>query len=131
MDDNPPASPSCAALPLHHQRTWKRTLLPWVVFTDLGNAHEAAAGYYPPSGGEWDWKAISSNARGNVMLLHGDNDPFIGLPEPRHVAASLGCELRVEEGRSHFFEPGEDLVDATYAVLERALGGDSVYLGKG
>ena len=125
------SSGAVAAMRLLETNPLAGALLVSACHTDLGNAHEAASGYYPPSGGEWDWRAISSNARGNIMLLHGDDDPFIGLTEPRHVAKSLGCELRVEEDRSHFLEPGEDLVDATYAVLERALGGDSVYLGKG
>eukprot|EP00965_Chrysotila_dentata_P198492 6178818-Pleurochrysis_carterae.AAC.3 len=50
--------------------------------TDLGYASEAAAGYYPPSGGEWQWDRIRANAGpqgGNIRILHSDNDPFIPL----------------------------------------------------
>ena len=46
------------------------------------------------------------------------------------VAAQLGgggeSVLRVERGRSHFFEAGEDLVHATYALLERAQASQAV-----
>lgn len=58
--------------------------------TDLGEESEAQAGYYPPSGGEWQWDAIKSNARGNIVVLHSDDDPFIPLTEAQHVGASLG-----------------------------------------
>ena len=88
--------------------------------TDLGMASEQAAGYYPPSGGPWQWDAIQRNAGGNVCVLHSDDDPFIPLREAEHVAKSLAAPLRVERGRLHFFEPGEDIVQAAYSLLERA-----------
>lgn len=84
--------------------------------TDLGEPTETQAGYYPPSGGEWQWDAIRENTAGNILLLHSNNDPFIPLCEPRHIAEQLKVELREIPGRSHFFEPGEDLVEAVYAV---------------
>ena len=87
--------------------------------TDLGHESERAAGYYPPSGGEWQWDKIKANA-GAIQLIHGDDDPFIGLDEPKFVAASLGCELVVRPGRSHFFTPGDDLIEAVYAVQRAA-----------
>ena len=55
------------------------------------------------------------------MLLHSDNDPFIPLAEAQHVAEQLRADLRVKPKRSHFFTPGEEIVEATYAVLERKL----------
>ena len=88
--------------------------------TDLGDAGEARSGYYPPSGGEWQWDRICSNARGNIVQLHSDNDPFIPLAEAQHVADSLGVQLRVHSGKSHFFGPCEELVEATYAALDQA-----------
>lgn len=60
------------------------------------------------------------NAGGNLCVLHSDDDPFIPLREAEHVAKSLEAPLRVERGRSHFFESGEDIVQAAYALLERA-----------
>ena len=90
--------------------------------TDLGDAVEAASGYYPPSGGPWQWDDIKRNARGNIVQLHSDNDPFIPLREAQHIAEQVGSDLRVCAGRSHFFEPGEDLVEAVYHALEAAEG---------
>ena len=54
------------------------------------------------------------------MRAPSDDDPFIPLREAEHVAKSLAAPLRVERGRSHFFEPGEDIVQAAYTLLERA-----------
>ena len=88
--------------------------------TDLGEPSETQAGYYPPSGGEWRWDAIRSNSAGNIAILHSDNDPFIPLDEPRHVASQLGVSLTVVPGRSHFFKPAEEIVQATNDVLAAA-----------
>ena len=90
--------------------------------TDLGEPSETQAGYYPPSGGEWRWDAIRENTAGNILLLHSNNDPFIPLREPRHVAEQLKVELREIPGRSHFFEPCEELVEAVYAVQAGVAG---------
>ena len=87
--------------------------------TDLGDPGEREAGYYPPSGGPWQWARIRSNAGasgGNLRVLHSDNDPFIPLAEAETVAASLGVPLTLVPGRSHFFKPCEELVRAVYDV---------------
>ena len=75
--------------------------------TDLGDDGERAAGYYPPSGGPWQWAAMMANAGGNIRLLHGTNDPFIPLHEAQHVAGMLGppSGLDVVIGASHMREP--------------------------
>jgi surfactin synthase thioesterase subunit len=89
--------------------------------TDLGDEGERAAGYYPPSGGPWLWPTIRANAGGNLAVLHSDNDPFIPLHEARHVAASLGRELRIVPGASHFFGQRQPaILDAVLAVASRA-----------
>lgn len=87
--------------------------------TDLGDAGERASGYYPPSGGPWQWEKMRSNAGasgGNIAVLHSDNDPFIPLHEAQHVASCLEVPLRVVPGRSHFFKPCEELIEAVYHV---------------
>ena len=87
--------------------------------TDLGDAGERASGYYPPSGGPWKWSRIRSNAGptgGNLLVLHSDNDPFIPRDEAEHVASSLGVPCRIVPGRSHFFKPFEELIQAVYEV---------------
>ena len=106
------SSGAVAAMRLLEEHELAGALLVSACHTDLGCESERAAGYYPPSGGPWQWEAIQRNAGGNVCVLHSDDDPFIPLREAEHVAQSLGAPLRVEKGRSHFFEPGEDLVQA-------------------
>ena len=88
--------------------------------SDLGDAGEAASNYYPPSGGPWQWEAIKRNSGGNIIQLHSDNDPFIPLAEAQHVADSLGIQLRLCPKRSHFFSPGEELVEACFDAADGA-----------
>lgn len=88
--------------------------------TDLGDASERASGYYPPSGGEWQWEKIRANAGiggGNIRILHSDDDCFIPLAEAQHVADSLRAPLHVAQGRSHFFEPYEPIFEAASEVI--------------
>lgn len=92
--------------------------------SDLGCRSERQAGWYPPSGGDWEWSKIYENAgNGNITLLHSQDDPFIPISEPRFVASSLGgnVNLREFEGESHFFYPNESILEAVYDVLEGAL----------
>ena len=116
------SSGAVAAMRLLEENKLAGALLVSACHTDLGDAHEAASGYYPPSGGPWQWEAMRANCDGNVLVLHSDNDPFIPLSEASHVAEKLGCSqlLRVAPGRSHFFDPGQDLLDAVYALLDQA-----------
>ena len=69
--------------------------------TDLGDAGEAAAGYYARP---WDWAAIRENV-GTIVQFHGDDDPFIPLAEARHVAQNLQSDYAELHARSHFFSP--------------------------
>ena len=114
------SSGAVAAMRLLEEHRLAGCVLVSACHTDLGHPGERASGYYPPSGGEWQWSRIKQNAGGNIVVLHSDNDPFIPLPEAQHVASSLGVELRVCPGRSHFFSPGEELVDACMAVADAA-----------
>lgn len=86
--------------------------------TDLGEPSEQAAAWYPPSGGDWKWHDICCNTKGNIVLLHSRDDPFIPISEPRHVASQLGVELREFDGQSHFFSPSEAIVQAVYDVAK-------------
>ena len=42
------------------------------------------------------------------------------MQQRRARARAAASPLRVERGRLHFFEPGEDIVQAAYSLLERA-----------
>ena len=88
--------------------------------TDLGDAGEQAAGYYPPGGGPWEWSKIRENAAGNIVVLHSDDDPFIPVSEAQFVADSLQVPLHVKPGRSHFFSEGDDLVQACMQAADAA-----------
>ena len=74
--------------------------------TDLGVPSEAAAGYYARP---WEWAAIRANAA-FIAQFHAPDDPFIPLHEARHVAENLGSTLTELPGRSHFFEPFDELL---------------------
>lgn len=112
------SSGAVAAMRLLEERRLAGCVLVSACHTDLGDAGEAAAGYYPPSGGPWQWETIRSNANGNIVVLHSDNDPFIPLAEAQHVASQLGARMHVCPGRSHFFSPGEELYEACIAVAD-------------
>merc|ERR1719424_509141 len=77
--------------------------------TDLGHPGERASGYYPPSGGPWDWDAIRRNA-GWIVQFHSRDDPLVPVQEGRLVAKELGSEYKELDGHSHFFEPFEELL---------------------
>jgi hypothetical protein len=62
-----------------------------------------------------DWGCLPPS-----IELHSDNDPFISLAEAQHVADSLGISLRMCPGRSHFFSPGEELIQACFTVADAA-----------
>ena len=115
------SSGAVAAMRLLEEHQLAGCVLVAACHTDLGDAGEAASGYYPPSGGAWKWDSIRANAGANganIVILHSDNDPFIPLGEAQHVADSLRVPLNVCPGRSHFFSAGEDLVEACFAVAD-------------
>ena len=114
------SSGAVAAMRLLEEHRLAGCVLVSACHTDLGDAGEAASGYYPPSGGEWKWSQIRENSGGNIVILHSDNDPFIPISEAQHVAEKLGVPLRVHPGRSHFFAAGEDLVEACLAAADAA-----------
>ena len=118
------SSGAVAAMRLLEEQKLAGCVLVSSCHTDLDDAGEAASGYYPPSGGPWQWDKIRENAGrsgGNIIVLHSDNDPFIPVDEARHVASKLSVPLTECPGRSHFFGPGEDLYEAVMAVVDSAI----------
>jgi len=79
--------------------------------SDLGDEGERASGYYPPSGGPWDWGAIRRNA-GWIVQFHSSDDGLVPVREGRAVAKELQSEYHELDGHSHFFEPFGELLDA-------------------
>jgi predicted alpha/beta hydrolase family esterase len=114
------SSGAVAALRLLEDNKLAGAVLVSSCHTDLGDAGEQAAGYYPPKGGNWKWPNIRDNAGGNIVVLHSDNDPFIPIAEAQFVADSLHVPLHVKPGRSHFFSPGEDIYEACMQAADAA-----------
>lgn len=96
-----------AAMRLAEKVRLKGIVLVAACHTDLGHEGERQAGWYPPSGGEWDWKAIKANVEW-IVQFHSTDDPFIDVSEARHVAKQLESEYYEMKGKSHFFEPFEE-----------------------
>merc|ERR1719316_2196026 len=79
--------------------------------TDLGDEGERASGYYPPSGGPWQWEKIREHA-GWIVQFHSADDHLVPVAEGRTVAAELQSDFRELDGHSHFFEPFAELLAA-------------------
>ena len=77
------------------------------------HSHAPSRARAPPPQGyysrPWEWAAIRANA-GFIAQFHAPDDPFIPLAEARHVAENLGSTLTELPGRSHFFEPFDELL---------------------
>jgi len=82
--------------------------------TDLDDAGERASGYYPPSGGPWNWEVIKRNC-GWIVQFHSKDDHLVPVQEGRVVAKELGSEYHELNGHSHFFEPFEELLEVLRA----------------
>mmetsp|Transcript_13880 Transcript_13880/g.18128 ORF Transcript_13880/g.18128 Transcript_13880/m.18128 type:complete len:222 (+) Transcript_13880:77-742(+) len=95
-------------------------------YSDLGDAHERASGYYPqPSSnknknGETNpylFEAMTSNCK-IWHQFHSNNDPFIPLHEAEKIRDGLGQfnTYHMLPGRSHFFELSPELIDVVVSL---------------
>lgn len=92
-------------------------------YTDLGDAHERASGYYPQKrsdGGEsnpYQFVEMQTNCK-NWHQFHSDDDPFI----PLHEAEQIRRGLRLTDtyymlpGRSHFFQYSPEVLDVVLSL---------------
>jgi uncharacterized protein len=74
-----------------------------VCHTDLGDAFEAASGYYRDP---WQWQRIRDNQRW-IAIYHSTDDPLIPVAEARFVAKQLKCSYFEFTDRSHFNQSRE------------------------
>ena len=74
------------------------SILVGVCHTDLGDADEAASGYYAAP---WRWDLIRDHQQW-IAIYHSTDDPHIPAAEPRHVAAQLKCSYFEFADRGHF-----------------------------
>jgi len=76
------------------------SILVGVCHTDLGDAGEAASGYYSAP---WRWDLIRDHQQW-IAIYHSTDDPHIPAAEPRHVAARLRCSYFEFGDRGHFVD---------------------------
>lgn len=79
------------------------SVLVGVCHTDLGDAFEAASGYYREP---WQWRKIRDHQQW-VAIYSSTDDPHIPIAEPRFVAAQLGCSYYEFTDRGHFVDTRE------------------------
>lgn len=87
-------------------------------YSDLGDAHERASGYYPQTkkDGTEDNSYLFDVMKGNCKhwwQFHSDDDPFIPLYEAEKIKGGLGLSTTycMLPGRSHFFEFAPEILD--------------------
>ena len=92
-------------------------------YSDLGDAHERASGYYPQPAstnnnedGETNpylFDDMKKNCN-NWHQFHSDDDPFIPLYEAERIRDGLGLTdtYYMLPGRSHYFDYSPELLDA-------------------
>lgn len=92
-------------------------------YSDLGNAHERASGYYPAKSenGEeanpYQFHEMKKNCK-NWFQFHSDNDPFIPLFEAERIRVGLGLTdtYKLLPGRSHYFDYSPEILDAILSL---------------
>jgi len=88
-------------------------------YSDLGDAHERASGYYPgrKSNGVEENPYLFDKMKQNCQnwyQFHSDDDPFIPLREAEQIRDGLGLSSTYSmlPGRSHFFDFSDEILDA-------------------
>lgn len=76
------------------------SVLVGVCHTDLGDAGEAASGYYAAP---WQWDRIRSHQQW-IGIFQSVDDPHIPVAEARFVAAQLRCRYFEFTDRGHFVD---------------------------
>ena len=94
-------------------------------YSDLGDAHERASGYYPQKKANrveqnpYLFERMRKNCK-NWYQFHSDDDPFIPLREAELIRDGLGLSSTyvMLRGRSHFFEFSPEILNA---VIELSI----------
>lgn len=112
------SSGAVAALRVAERRRLRGLVLVAAYDNPLGDAGEAASGYFDAP---FDWAAIVANA-GFIVQFAGEKDRLVPLAEQLKVAAGLGASARLVRlpRRDHFFEPPfPELLAEIQAGLQR------------
>jgi pimeloyl-ACP methyl ester carboxylesterase len=92
------------------------SILVGVCHSDLGDAGEAASGYYQAP---WQWQEIRANQQW-IAIYQSADDPHIPVAEARFVAAQLKCSYFEFTDRGHFVDSHE--FPEVVAYIRRQLG---------
>lgn len=94
-------------------------------YSDLGDAHERASGYYPQRVGDdgaeetnpYDFSKMKMNCK-SWHQFHSDDDPFIPVHEAQAIQKGLGLTdtFYLLPGRSHFFDFQPEILDSVIAL---------------
>lgn len=93
-------------------------------YTDLGDAHERASGYYPQISSDgtetnsYEFDKMRENCPRWVQF-HSNDDPFIPLGEAEKIRDGLKLkedEYNMLPGRSHFFDYSPELLEAILSM---------------
>ena len=121
-----------AALRYSEEYAVKGCVLVSATYSDLGDAHERASGYYPQpkisgsskddDGGDeesnpYQFDKMKQNCK-HWIQFHSDNDPFIPLYEAEKIRDGLGLtnNYHMLSGRSHFFDYSEELLESVLSL---------------
>jgi len=77
------------------------SILVGTYYTDTGDAHEKASGYFDTP---WDWEAIRANQPW-VAIFASTDDPYIPIAEPRFIRDQLAAEYHEFTDQGHFGIP--------------------------
>jgi len=94
-------------------------------YSDLGDAHERASGYYPQQQGDdktneinpYDFSKMKMNCK-TWHQFHSDDDPFIPVHEAQAIQKGLGLtdNFYLLSGRSHFFDFQQEILESVLSV---------------
>ena len=119
------SSGSQAALRYAEKYSVDGIVLVSATYSDLGDSHERASGYYPQQRknvkGETN-PYLFDEMNKNCPLwhqFHSDDDPFIPLREAERIRDGLGLSdtYHMLPGRSHFFDYSPELLDAVLSFF--------------
>lgn len=116
-----------AALRFAEDNPLRGAVLVSATYTDLGDAHERASGYYPQPGGKgreseesnpYRFPDIVKNCK-TIYQFHSDDDPFIPTSEAARIRDGLGLDddhFKLLPGRSHFFSFEPQILDMVLSM---------------
>jgi predicted alpha/beta hydrolase family esterase len=110
------SSGAVAALRYAESHTLVGTVIVGASYTDLGDADEAASGYFTSP---WNWTQIKSNQAWIIQFASTD-DPYIPYAEPSYIHDQLHTELQSFTDRGHFMDMDSfpELVPAVLSKLQ-------------